>query len=96
MALNPVNAETAKKPERKSKMFWVLGDYDVKHLKCWDCDSADGSLWWCPQAGFSGTTRHHFFTDEKTALEKLVSDLCSRKCHIETQLNKAVKRLDAL
>lgn len=83
-------------PKRKSKMFWVLGDYDVRYLKCWECNSAEGNLWWCPQAGFSGTTTHHFFESEETALEKLVAQLSVEKSETEILLKKAIKRLSAL
>jgi len=80
---------------RKSKMFWVLEDSDVRYLKCWECN-ASGDIWYCPQAGFSGDVRHHFFTDEKTALEKLVLNLTAKKFEVEIVLNKAIKRLSAL
>jgi hypothetical protein len=80
---------------RKSRMFWVVGDGDVRYLKCWECRPNDG-VWWCPEAGFSASEKYHFFKDEESALAKLIANLAAEKAEIEIALNKAIKRLNAL
>lgn len=82
-------------PARKSKMFWVLEDTGVRYLKCWDCPP-NKDMWWCPQAGFSGSRKHHFFYSEKIALEKHINNLTREKAEVEILLNKAVRRLNTL
>ncbi len=81
--------------ERKSKMFWVVEDSQVRYLKCWECTGSE-DLWWCPQAGFSGSSKHHFFDTEKTALEKLISSLSKAQSEIASLLAKSVKRYSKL
>lgn len=60
MTLTPIK-------ERFSKMFWVVEDRRVRHLRCYECPPNDDTVWWCPEAGFSGSTAHHFFQTQQEA-----------------------------
>lgn len=74
-------------------MFWVVEDSGVRHLRAWSCADArskNTNYWWCPEAGFSGSTKHHFFATEFKARLKLAHNLAIEKA----ALDEAIKQND--
>lgn len=59
---------------RKSKMFWVKEESQVRYLKCYECPPND-DVWWCPEAGFSGHREFHFFDTREEASQMLKDEL---------------------
>ncbi len=76
-------------------MFWVVEETGIRHLKCWECHPSE-DMWWCPEAGFSGSTKHHFFDTEKAALDKSIQNLVGDQLETETLLIKLRKRRSKL
>ncbi len=60
---------------REKRQWWAVHDNSVIRVTGFSCAPLNPDMWWCPEVGFSMSEKHHLFTTEAAALDKLITEL---------------------